>query len=565
MRSGNASRPANGTASAFRWPMAKLSIISAAAFSGILSLLQLALPLYSMQLFDRVIPTGSIATLVTLSALMAAIIASITLINTCRSLILARLAFRLQASLQKRVLRLGKKTLGYDPVFLADLDQVRSFLPSHLCIATLDLPWSVAFFVAMFLLHPALGVIALISTAVIVGNGALYYFLTRDDNVTATVAAAKHSAKLANIRAGYATSLVLGSADRLINQLAILRTGHFRRVNRIAEKQAFIDSTGKGMRNLMQITVLAVATVLVLHHALGSGAIVASSLLFTRALTPIEGVSAGYGSLLAFATSWQRLHKALKVEANTQEQLSLHAIEGVLTLESVSVMLPKRPELLLSNIDLRVEPGTTLIVVGREGAGKSTLGKVMLGSVLPTRGCVRLDGFNLMDLPRHELGAHIGYLPDEIHEEICRISDFISRGEEPDTDKIVAAAKLAGAHELIQRLPGGYGTVVGDEDYVASAGETRRIALARALYGLPKLVVLDEPTVHLDDDGESIILRVVQKLKEHGSTVIVISRHPNLIHVADRLLMLDKGSIKLAVNQNDLHGFLTPRLATSRL
>ena len=535
----------------------------AAAFSGVLSLFQLGLPLYSMQIFDRVLPGDSLPTLVTLSLVMIGLTLSSAAVDASRSMILGRLAERIDRTLYRAASRTALDGSVKGSGALKDAETIRTFISSPLAPAVLDGPWSFAFVMAIFFLHPLLGWLAIVASALMLGAGLLSHKATKSSRAE-VISIASDGLQIFNL-ARQATDSVsaMGMQNRLLGRLMQIRL-RGAVVGRVtAERQAWIEATTRGLRSLVQVAVLALAASLVLSHDLDTGAIVASSLLFSRALAPMERLGASYFSLVNFVSAWRRASTSARHPETPKERLELPAIEGLLVLAEVSVKVTGRAQPLLHKVNLTVEPGKILVIVGREGAGKSTLARVIVGAIKPSTGVVRVDGSNLADFPPEAIGRQIGYAPEGIINVAGNITDFICRHDVPNPADVVNAAKRAGIHTTIQGLTSGYQTDFLEGSNLLSAGERKRLVLARAFYGSPRLIVLDEPTAHLDDNGETVLLAAIQEMTASGSTIVIVSRLPGLLHLADQLVMLDDGKIRLAANQAQMQQFITPRLATS--
>ena len=356
-----------------------------------------------------------------------------------------------------------------------------------------------------------------------------------------------------------------GLSARLLERVTSLRIQSLRNNLALADKQALIDSISRGSRNVVQISVLGLAAYLVVSKGLQTGAIVASSMLFSRALGPMERLGAGCPTIIGFIRSYQRASILLMSTSLSQAPMKLQPIKGAVELKDVSLVTLPQKRLLLRQISLTLKPNELVIVVGKEAAGKTVLAKIMAGTLRPTSGTVRLDGSNMEDFGREELSDQLGYAPQTIQFASESVAEFISRGLDINPEEVIRAAELACAHETIQRLSNGYNTDLSLDGHSVSAGEKQRIILARAFYKRPPLLILDEPTSHLDDSSERAFLGAIQHLKAEGSTIIVISRLPGLLHNADRLIMLDAGEIRMTADQPEIQSFIAPRLASSRL
>ena len=536
----------------------------AAAFSGALCLFQLGLPLYSMQIFDRVLPGDSLPTLVTISLVMVGLTIASAAVDASRSIIFGRLAERVDQRLYRDASRIALSGSTDGLGALKDAETIKAFISSPLAPAVLDGPWSLAFILSIFLLHPLLGWLAIVASMLMLGAGFLSHAMTKSSRSAATTIASNGVNILNSARQTIDSSVGMGMQNRLLGRLLLVRHRGSLIGRAGAERHAWIEASTRGLRSLIQVAVLALAASLVLSHGLDTGAIVASSLLFSRALAPMERLGASYFALANFLSAWRRASTLIKYAEPVTECLELPPIEGHVTISEVSLKVAGRTQPILQKVNLTVEPGKMLVVVGREGAGKSTLARVLVGAVKPSSGVVRLDGSNLSDFQPDALGRQIGFAPEGILGFVGNVTDFICRYQRPDPAEVVTAAKRAGVHSVIQAMTSGYQTEVLEGSNLFSAGERKRLVLARAFYGSPRLIVLDEPTAHLDDSSETSFLTAIQEMKASGSTIIIISRLPGLLHLADQLVMLDDGVVRLAANQAQMQQFIAPRLASSK-
>ena len=535
----------------------------ASIFSAVLCLFQLALPLFSMQIFDRVIPGDSLPTLVTLTALMAGLLASAALVDVSRAMILTRLAGRVRMKLYRNASEAALNGDSDGVLAIKDVELVRQFVAGPVASALLDAPWSLTFLVAMFMLHTLLGWFTLFASMVMLGLGFAGHFAT-----------ARYRSRSAGYSSGCATIInealeagnaviAMGMQDRLLDKLLAMRRQSIQ-VGEVAyERQAWLDASSRGLRNLMQVAVLALAAFLVLYSGLNTGAIVASSMLFSRAIGPIERLGAGAHTIATVFSAYRRL-SALSAKFSTPRQyMELPPLEGLVVAQNVSLTFPQREVPVIHNINLTVTSGSVLVIVGREGAGKSSLARLLAGATRPTTGVIRIDNTDISHFRPSSIGNQIGFISEGQALGIGNISSFIARDNDADPDEVIRVCKMLNVHSVIQRLPGGYQTDVPDRSSLLSAGERRRIGLARAFYGRPRIIILDEPTTYLDDNGEAVLLTALQESKRSGCTIIIVSRLPGLLHLADQLVMLDKGIVKLAADQTEMQRFLIPRLATS--
>ena len=535
----------------------------ASIFSAVLCLFQLALPLFSMQIFDRVLPGASLPTLVTLSALMVGLLTSAALVDASRAMILTRIAGRIRVNLYRDASEAALNGDGDGISVVKDIELIRQFVSGPVASALLDAPWSLTFLIAIFMLHSILGWFALLAAAIMLALGFVSHFATSGPR-SRSASLQGGCANVLNdaLKAGDAI-IAMGMQGRLLDKLLSMRQQSVQ-VGRIAsERQAWLDASSRGLRNLMQVAVLALAASLVLTSGLNTGAIVASSMLFSRAIGPIERLGGGAHTLATALSAFRRLSTLSSKFSAKRQYIEFPALEGLVVAHNVSLTTPQRQAYVLQNINLTVKPGNVLVIVGREGAGKSSLAKVLAGVTRATTGVVRIDNTDILHFRPSSLGNQIGFVSEVQDFCIGNILSFVARGNDADPGEVIRVCKLLNVHSVIQQLPLGYQTEIADKSSPLSTGERRRIALARAFYGRPRIMILDEPTACLDDNGEAVLLSALQEAKRSGCTIIIVSRLPGLLHLADQLVMLDKGVVTLAADQLEMQQFLVPRLATS--
>lgn len=526
-----------------------------------LNLLHLALPIYSLQVFNRVLPSGSLATLTLLTTLLIALTFCSVLLEGARSAILTRTALRSDLAVHQRtvaaVLR-GEPT-GADHLRAAD--KLRTFRASSLLTTLFDAPWSVAFIVAIYWLHPWLGHLSVVAVLMLAVAGISGPALNRRDRLEAGALAQDISSVFDGVLAQRDAVAAMGLRRRAQTRIVNLHRMLVVRCIRASETQSWNDAATRGLKSLFQILLLALAATLVVTDNLNVGSIVAASMLFARAVGPFERLGPNMHVLLDVLKAWRQVNSPASAHPETFERLSLPAITGSLAVDRVSFGVPRRQQLIVGPISFAVAAGEVLAIVGSQGAGKSTLARLLAGALAPTSGKVRLDGTEIAHFDHEELGSQIGFLPEDVQLGAGSIAEIIARGGAPDPEEIVKAATLAGAHKSIQDMPDGYQTLVQPGLTYLSAGERQQIGLARAFYGHPALIVLDEPTTHLDDCAEGGIVQAIKTLKEGGSTIVFVSRFAGLLHITDRALLLDQGKLALIADQGRLSAFLSPKLA----
>jgi ATP-binding cassette subfamily C protein len=526
--------------------------VLAAAFSAIGNLLYLAPSIYMMQVYDRVLPSGGVATLVALSLIAVAALASLALFEWLRTRVLIRAGSRIDAELSFDALRLSMSSPRVSQVDSAetmrDVDQFRHGLTSTAALAAFDAPWTLAYILVAFLLHPAIGALCFVASVLLVAlawtNEKLTAPALRKAGEAARAAYARFGQSVAHageVRAlGMAPVLAqLHRTDRDIVGYHDMRAGF---------SGAAHASVMKFVRLFLQSAVLALAAVLVINHQLTGGAMIAATLLLTRAIAPVEQIVGGWKTIIATRGAYRRLAALFDGETG-ESRTRLPDVTGALSVERLTLVAPATDRVTLADVSFEVAAGEIIGIAGPSGAGKSMLLKAIAGGIDAARGGVRIDGQLRDNWDVGQLSDATGYLAQDFSLFPGTIKDNISRfarlrGVDPgEIDaRAVAAAQAIDAHDMILRLPNGYDSEVGLGGLL-SGGQMQRIALARALYGEPRLVLLDEPTANLDAEAQRAFVRLLVKLRAQGTTVLFSSHDPDILAGADKLLTLDRGRI----------------------
>ncbi|MBX9574806.1 MAG: type I secretion system permease/ATPase [Caulobacteraceae bacterium] len=528
-------------------------LIWAAVFSALVNLLYLTPTIYMLQVYDRVVPTGGITTLLLVTAVAVFALATLATLDWLRTRILVRAGLRLDRQLADRILArmidLPGKAGGNQA--LREFDAVRTAVSGQGVLALFDAPWTPIYLAACFLLHPLIGVLTLVGAIVLI---VLAVMNERDARPRLKRA---HDAQLD----AYSAQQAVAEQAEVVRALGMRRAGIARQVRQrqaAADRQADAQFTGgrytgaiKFLRLLLQSLSLGGAAWLAVEGQLSPGAIIAASVLLTRAVAPIELLVGAWPSLVAARTGWKTLTDLFEGTADVDRPVtSLPAPAGRLALENVAVRLPGTEQPQVRGVSLKLEPGQTLGVVGPSGSGKTSLARAMAGALKPTVGTVRLDGAEFDAREGDDLARYIGYLPQVPSLFAGTIKENVSRfaaatGASPaEVDRLaVAAAQAAGAHEMILRLPQGYDTMLGPYGAGLSAGQAQRVALARALYGDPVLLVLDEPNSNLDQEGEAALMAAVKDAAARGAAVVIVAHRAGVLARVDRLLMLNGGLV----------------------
>ncbi|KQQ19555.1 type I secretion protein [Methylobacterium sp. Leaf122] len=520
-------------------------------FSALINLLYLTGSFYMLQVYDRVIPSRSVPTLVALSLLAAVLFAGQAALDFFRSRILTRMARSLDERLSPRVFALVAqlpltpkgKSLGLQP--LRDLDQVRNFLAGSGPLGFFDLPWMPFYLAICFLFHPLIGIAALVGALVLVILTICTEVFTRRP----IQAASQHGAVRNNLaeasRRNAEVIAAMGMTGRLGTSWGEINQKHLDAHERTSDVAGGLGGLSKVARMAVQSGVLGIGAYLVIQGEASAGVIIAGSILSARALAPVEQVIAHWKGFAGARQSWARL-RALFVALPEQAQtLPLRKPAATFSVEEVSLVPPGAQSFVVNGVSFSLKTGSALGIVGPSASGKSSLARALVGVWQPARGSVRLDGATLDQWSPDTLGLHIGYLPQDIELFEGTIRQNIARFEvEPDPEAIIGAAEQAGVHDLIVRLPQGYDTRIGEGGIALSGGQRQRIALARALYGNPFLVVLDEPNSNLDGEGEQALTQAIANVRARGGIAIVIAHRPSALAAVDLVLVMANGEAK---------------------
>ena len=531
---------------------------SVGVFSFLINLLMLTGPLFMLQVYDRVLASGSVPTLVALSIIVALLYAYFGFLEYIRARLMVRLGRRVEEELRgkvfdgvmEQVLRHGR---AQGQQAIADLVTVRQYLSGQGPLAFLDMPWVVIYLAVLFLLHWLLGVLGLLAAASIFGLALLSERAARDAVGEAAKALASANQLAEESRRNAEVARALGMHDSLRRRW-IASQGEALDFHTIANDAAGgYGAFGKALRLLVQSGILAFGAFLAIGHEISAGTIIAASIIVSRALAPVEQAVANWQQFLSFRKASSRLQTLLAHLPTERPKTPLPAPTGRLQIENVSVTLPGVERPILQDLTFTLDAGGGIGIIGPTGAGKTTLGRLLVGIMAPTRGTVRLDGAELDQWHPDALGKYIGYLPQEAQLFAGTVAANIARfAANADPSKVVEAAKLASVHGMITRLPGGYDADIGEAGLRLSAGQRQRLALARALYGDPALLVLDEPNSNLDAEGEAALDRAIRHSLDRGAAVAVIAHRPSALAALDRMLVLAEGKIAAIGPRDDI-------------
>ncbi|MCX7931640.1 MAG: type I secretion system permease/ATPase, partial [Rhodovarius sp.] len=519
------------------------------AFSGVVNFLQLTVPVYMMQVFDRVLSTRNTDTLLYLTLLAIFAIGIVAVLEVVRGMVMQRLAHWVEARVAPeafaRALEAQLRGRPYRMEALRDLAVCRGFLGSPAMLSIYDVPWVPIYLAVIFLLHPLIGWMALAGAVLLLGLTML------NEGVTARLLREANTAAMASQRRAEALARnaeVIDSMGMLPAALARWReavAGMLPPQLRAADRAALILGATKFIRLAVQIGVLGLGAWLVLQQQLTAGASIAASIIMGRALAPVEQLIGGWKSLVAARQSYRRLQAFLALPRLRPEGMALPPPRGHLSVERVSFAFPGQAVPMIKGVHFSLAPGESLAVIGPSAAGKTTLIRLLIGVLQPSSGHVRLDGADVFLWPREDFGRHVGYLPQDVELFDGTVARNIARMGDADPALVIEAARLAGCHEMILRLPQGYDTEIGEGGTFLSGGQRQLIGLARAMFGQPRLVVLDEPNSNLDGDSEAALTRALEALKARGTTVVLVSHRPALVQGVDKVLVLKDGAIEM--------------------
>jgi ATP-binding cassette subfamily C exporter for protease/lipase len=517
-------------------------------FSMIANVLMLTPTLYMLQVYDRVLASQSELTLIAMSLLTLFLFAVMAFAEWMRSRLLVSTGVRLDEQLSSQVFNASFEAhlsqAGTSPSrSFGDLIQIRQFLTGNGIFAFFDAPWTPIYMAVLFFLHPWLGILGVVFALIQAG---LAWFGHRH-TVAPSEAAVKAGAEAGNFLQGkLRNSEVLESMGMVPNLQKRWASRHQAHLNTSGDAQQLthrITAVSKFIRYAQQSLSLGAGALLVIDGQLSLGGMIAANVLMTRALAPIDMIVGSWRQFIGMRYAFARLEKMLQDYPARDPAFKRVAPTGEVTLQDVFATAPGRADPILKNISFNVPAGTVTAVLGPSGSGKSTLARVLMGIWPDVSGNVLIDGLPIESWNRVELGPYLGYLPQDIELFEGSIAENIARFGEVDPAKVIEAAQSAGLHDMILRFPKGYDTPIGEAGNLLSGGQRQRIGLARAIYGSPQLVVLDEPNANLDDAGETALFRTIQQLKAKGRTVFLITHRPAAVAVADRILILRDGQV----------------------
>lgn len=538
------------------------NIFNAAIFSFVVNVLLLAMPIYLFQLSDRVYTSRSQDTLIMLSVVVGGAIIAHVFLDMMRRFILMRVAVETEAKLGAPVLSAAAKASqnGSNREFqmLGDLQHLRSFITGPVILMMMDVPVAPVYLAATFLIHPDLGWI-------VAGTGAVLFVIAIINQKLTAVpyTQANTFAMRANLAAD-----AMARNSQVINAMGMIPEGvliwgretaaSLKAQVSAQDRNIYMTGLSKLVRLFTQIGILGWGAHLALQDELTGGMVIAASIIGSRALSPVEGTIEGWRSFIQARSAYARIKTLLQNSPLNWERLRLPRPEGRLTVERILYVPPPTKKVILNGISFELEPGESLAIVGASGSGKSTLARMLVGSIIPTAGNVRLDRMDLRNWDPRQFGQSVGYLPQDVQLFPTSIKANIARMREDVTDEMVFdAAELADVHEMISQFAYGYETQVLIDGSPLSGGQKQRIGLARAFFGDPRLVVLDEPNSNLDAPGELALAKALSRAKKRNITVIAITQRPALLQSADKIMVIKEGTAQAIGKRDDIIPLLT--------
>ncbi len=542
----------------------KSNFIFVVIFSFFINLLMFVSPLYMIQVYDRVLASRSEVTLVMVTLLAVGLLVVYAALESIRSRILVRTGARFDKFIGKNVFstsfrgHLRAPGGGYSqPV--RDLDTVREFLTGGGIITFCDAPWMPIFLAVCYMIHFWIGVVATVGAVLIFGLALANELMTRrhlKDASAASIGANQYvTTTLRNVEIIHA----LGMMKAVSGRWSALHDRALGLQAQASDRAGLILAISKFVRTVLQVAILGVGAYLVLESEVTPGAMIASSIMMGRALAPVEGAVAQWKGFMATRSAYERLTKMFETAVPEPEKMPLPAPTGAITLEQLVVGPPGSNTATLKSVNMQIQPGEVIGVIGPSGAGKSTLARALTGVWAPLSGHVRLDGADIDNWHAELLGPHIGYLPQDVELFAGTIAENIARFSSVDAEAVVKAAQKAGVHEMILQLTDGYNTKIGEGGRALSGGQRQRIGLARALYGDPKIIILDEPNASLDSYGEAALAQALRIAKSERRTVVVISHRASLLSEVDKLAVFTGGTLTMYGPAADVIERLNPR------
>jgi len=527
-------------------------------FGFLVNLLMLSTPLFSMQVLDRVIGSQSLETLVMLLLVIILALALLSLIQAARSFAMNKLGTWFENKLSEVVLSNSFKQslesrLMANSQALRDLQTVKNFLTSQNLVMIMDMPWALIFISVLFVLHVKIGCLAIISIAVLILFGIVADRATKpmiemnNDNFVKSMRCVEQSTRNAEVIEA------MGMRKNVIDSWQVLNQEVQQTQNLLSKRQIVFGEITKFFRLIIQISVTALGAYLVIQGQLSTGAIIASSSLVGRALVPFEAAINSWKVFVNCCKSYERLKNALLRYSEDTKKMQLPIPQGKIDIENLYYAPMGTQKHILKGINFSLDAGEVLAIIGPSASGKTTLAKLLVGAYVPNIGSVRIDGASLRDWRKDDLGKYLGYLSQDACLFMGTIKDNIARmNSNPDHKDVIVASQLAGVHDMILQLPQGYNSNIGFDGAMLSGGQKQRVGLARAFYGDPKFIVLDEPNASLDIEGEKALMTAIAVAKEKRITTVIISHKNSILSCVDKILILKDGMMASFGSKKDI-------------
>ncbi|MBT9263339.1 type I secretion system permease/ATPase [Pseudomonas sp. MG-9] len=523
---------------------------SLAGFSGVINVLMLAPAIYMLQVYDRALVSSNLTTLLMLTILMMGLYTLLAMLEVVRTRVMIRVGNRLDMALNRRVFSAAfernlQRAGGNPAQALQDLAQVRQFLTGNGLFAFFDAPWTPIYLFVAYLIHPLLGIVTLCGSLILVALTWLTEVATKkplgEANIAAQVSGTFANNNLRNAEVIEAMGMLPAITGRWFgSHLRILEMQTL-----ASDRAAYISGLGRFVRITLQSLILGTGALLAIEGSITPGMMIACSILSGRALAPVEQLIGAWKQLLTSRRAWSRLKNLLQEFPPRADAMKLQRPLGMISVEHLHAGAPGMTQAILHGPNFSLSPGESLGIIGPSASGKSTLARLLVGIWPSLSGKVRLDGVDVYLWNKQELGPWLGYLPQDVELFEGTIADNIARFGDVDSDAVIVAAKRAGVHDMILRFARGYDTTLDVDGNPLSGGQRQRIGLARALYGEPSVIVLDEPNANLDDAGEKALIEVLEDLKQRHCTTVLISHRPSILGTVDKVLMLREGSTQL--------------------
>lgn len=527
----------------------KVMLKYALLFGCVINFLMLASPIYSMQVLDRVISSGNTHTLLMLTLVIVFALLLLSLLQTGRAFAMTKMGNWIEEKLSARTFASSVKSsleskTNVGAQQLRDLQTIKAYLTSPGLLTMVDLPWATLFIIVLFIIHPWMGFISVIGGTILVGLSFLSDRITKPLYNSISDESIKSMRQVDQATRNAEVIEVMGLLPNIIHNWQIMNHKVQVTQSLVTKKQSLLSECSKFIRLVLQILVTGLGAYLVLQGKISTGAIIASSSLMGRGLAPFESAIISWKGFVNARKAYERLNTVHQIVDNENNKMSLPAPEGRIDVENLFYNPPNAQQYIVKGVSFSLNPGEILAIVGPSAAGKTTLAKLIAGALRPSNGTVRVDGANLQDWNRHELGQYLGYLPQDVELFNGTIKENIGRMNlDASAEEVLRASQIAGVHEMILKLPKAYDTEIGFDGSMLSGGQRQRIALARTFFGTPKILVLDEPNSNLDGVGEAALANALNIAKEKKITCIVVSHRNSILNIADKIMVLQDGAM----------------------